>query len=97
MKGLLVWNPLYGGDGRLTKGVLRLEAESNMGDLGDRAGECAVMFSMERGEGLGLLPDLCREERLGDIDASEEVEGEALEEPAPLEVSGEEGGEDLNS
>lgn len=52
--GDLVPTPLYGGDGRFTSGVLRLEAENWRGDS---TGGDPVMASMDSGEGLGLGPE----------------------------------------
>lgn len=49
----MVPTPEYGGDGRLTRGVLREQAECWRGDS---TGGDAVIASMDRGEGLGFAP-----------------------------------------
>ena len=52
--GDFVPTPLYGGEGRLTTGVLRLDAENC---LGDTTGGPPVIASMDNGDGLGFGPD----------------------------------------
>lgn len=46
--------PLYGGDGKLTNGVFKLDAENCRGD---KTGGEPVMASIDNGEGLGFGPD----------------------------------------
>jgi hypothetical protein len=91
--------PLYGGDGRFTRGVFKLDADRSIGERGDLTGEWAVMFSMESGDGLGLLPDLCLTVALRDLDDPDEVDGDDWHDDSPARLcsSGEDGGEDLKS
>lgn len=46
--------PLYGGDGKFTSGVFKLDAENCRGD---KTGGEPVMASIDNGEGFGFGPD----------------------------------------